>query len=76
MPYKVRSSQLVDALQNKANQLREMASEREATINDTLAKARKVLEALGIQDALTLPHRYNARKASVGSMNNSIKKRQ
>ncbi len=56
-------------------QLREMAIEREAKINDTLAKARKVLEALGIQDALTLPHRYNTRKASVGSVNNSIRKR-
>ena len=38
-------------------QLRELALEREAKINSTLEKARRVLESIGIRDALLLPTR-------------------
>ena len=56
-------------------QLRELAIEREAKINETISKARKVLETLGIEDALMLPSRYAGKRTSIGSMNTSIKKR-
>lgn len=56
-------------------QLRELAIERQAKIDDAICKARAVLDTIGIEKALSLPLRSQGRKTSFGSMNTSLKKR-
>lgn len=55
-------------------QLRELALEREAKINQTLEKARIVLESIGIRDALLLPTRQ--RRHSINSQNVAKRRRE